>query len=181
MLIALFIWSVGTSIMWFKGHRRLPLVNQPEVPNGWRAVVELARAMEAEFRAASVDITALTDAKVKREVRKKLRGGSVSFREHRLSRREGDLGPAVWAWLKREKWWVLWSVGPLAVAFGLYFGFVPLAGIIAPVLWSIGGSTTMALWLGTTLGSRVFILTVLLVAASLPIIILAGLLHGPHM
>ena len=76
MLIALFIWSIGIAIMWYKGHRRLPLVDQPEVPNGWRTVIDLARAMEVEFRVANVDVTAMADAKIKREVRNKLRAAA---------------------------------------------------------------------------------------------------------
>lgn len=183
MVIALLIWSIGTSIMWYKGHRRLPIVDQPEVPNGWRAVVELARAMEAEFRAAGVDVTAVTDDHAKRVVRKKLRGGSVSFRQHQLSRGEGDLGPAAWAWLKRERWWALWSVGPIASAFGVLFGDSYIAStslmtVMGTVLLSIGAGTTVAVLLGTTLRSRVFILSVFLLAVGLPICIFVGVMFA---
>lgn len=81
MLIARFIWSIGTAIIWYKGHLRLPPIDQPEVCNGWRAVIGLARAMEVEFQATQIDLTATTDAKGKSDVRTNLCGGSVSFRD----------------------------------------------------------------------------------------------------
>lgn len=176
MLITLFIWSIGTAIMWYKGHRRLPLVDQPEVSNGWHAVMDLARAMEAEFRTANVDVTAMTDAKIKREVRKNFRGGSVSFTGCQLSRGEGELGPVVWAWLKKEKWWFGVMVSSTCVAFagylsGLLRNYHGWLGIVGPVCWSIGGILAVVLSLGTTLGSRVCMSSILALAVITPICI----------
>lgn len=176
MLIALFIWSIGIAIMWYKGHRHLPLVDQPEVPNGWRTVIDLARAMEVEFRVANVDVTAMADAKIKREVRNKLRGGSVSFAGYQLSRGEGKLGRVVWVWLKKEKWWFGVMVSSLSAGFASYLsglnrGYYGRLGIIGPVFWSIGGIAAVVLSFGTTLGSRVCMSSVLALAVILPICI----------
>lgn len=173
MLIALFLWSVGTAMMWYEGHRRLPLVSEPEIIHGWRAIVELARAMESELRAADMDITTMTDDAVKREVGKKLRGGAISYEEKRLSRGGGQGRWKVFlGWVRKEKWWI----GGCAVCVGVGLGLArPWFGSrveeslrsLGIVFWSAAVLIVGVLWLGSTVGSRLLMLVVSVAVAAI--------------
>ncbi|SPO07045.1 uncharacterized protein DNG_09739 [Cephalotrichum gorgonifer] len=144
MLVALSLWSIGIFAMWYKAHRRLPLAEDLKVPSGWRGVLELSRAMEAELTDAGIDLAATSDRQAKREIQKRLRGGAVSFEDYYLSKKDYRFRLEFIAWLKKERWWLGASVGCFAVAFGIW---AP-TGIAIPaiIFWVLGGVVLAVLW-----------------------------------
>ena len=175
MIISLILWTIGTTIMWFSGHRVLPLVDEPEVPCGWRAVAEMARAMDRELVPEGIDITAMTDKQVKQEVRKRLQGGAVSFEHHTLSRGPSGLWRGLWAFVKEEKGWVAMFVVCLAIA--LAMAGVQDTDIATATTQALGfsfgslaGCTVFVVWLGSTLGSRLLVFVVMNILIIVPIV-----------
>ena len=160
MLLALFIWSTGLWVMWHSARHRLPLKNEPEVPRGWRAVLELSRAMERELLLAGIDVTTMTDRQAKREIRRRLRGGHVSF-DARLTDPGYGLWSAFIAWVRREKWWIFFFFAMMAVSVALDLSILMTWTFVISVgCWTAGGAYFMVLWVGTTVGSRVFMLAI---------------------
>ena len=157
MLLALFIWSTGLWVMWHSARHRLPLKNEPEVPRGWRAVLELSRAMERELLLEGIDVTTVTDRQAKREIRRRLRGGHVSF-DARLTDPGYGLWSGVIAWIRREKWWIVFFCAMMAVWVAL--GLSNSMSVIFVACFTVGCVYFIVLWVGTTVGSRVFMLAV---------------------
>src|SRR5262249_40604727 len=117
------IWSVGTYFMWLKARLQLRLRGVPEVARGWRAVLELAQEIEKELSSNDIDFTKLTDRQLKGEIRKRLQGGSVSFKD--LFEREGyGLRRGFWKWLKEDKWWFAFYIVATAIAIFLWL-YIP--------------------------------------------------------
>ena len=173
MILSLLLWTIGTTIMWFSGHRVLPLVDEPEVPCGWRAVAEMARAMERELVPEGIDITAMTDKQVKQEVRKRLKGGAVSFENHALSRGPSGLWRGIWAFAKEEKGWVAMLVVSLAIALAMAGSQdMDIARATAQALGisfgSLAATTAFVVWLGSTLASRLLVFFVLNIIIIIP-------------
>ncbi|KAL7627902.1 hypothetical protein AAE478_002097 [Parahypoxylon ruwenzoriense] len=79
LVTLLVIWTFGTYTMWLKARLQLPLQGQAEVPKGWRSVLILAETVSKQLKEAGIDPHSLTDRKLKGEIKKHLRGGSVSF------------------------------------------------------------------------------------------------------
>lgn len=164
MVTALFAWSIYIRIVWHKANRRLQAIDKPAVPSGWRAVLELSRSMEAELSNEGIDVMSMTDSKAKREIRERLNGGAVSFKQYHLSRKDRALLSASLAWLRKEKWWV--------GSFVLCVAMIP--AILCPVLatgtsvWPavvaaiflgwMALSVGLVAWIGTTRGSRLVML-----------------------
>lgn len=155
MLVILLIWSTGLCILWQKAHHRLDLKDEPEVPRGWRAVLEISRAMERELAPAGIDVTKMTDSQARKEIRERLRGGAVSL-DPRLAKPELGNWPAIREWMRRDRWWI--------VAFALVWcsSLVLLMSVcIRLVLWYVSGGILAIISLGTTTGSRVIMLVFL--------------------
>ena len=173
MILSLLLWTIGTTIMWFSGHRLLPLVDEPEPPCGWRAVTEMARAMEKELVPEGLDITAMTDNQVKQEVRKRLKGGGISFENHTLSRGPSGLGRGLWAFVKEEKGWVAMFVVSLAIALAMAGSHemnteITAAPAVGISFGSFAATTAFVVWLGSTLASRLLVFFVLNIIIIIP-------------
>ena len=88
--------------MWYKSYCRLPLQDEPEVPRGWRAVLELSHAMERDLLHEGIDLAQITDHKAKSEISSRLHGGAVSFNA-RLARPDYRFWPVFRSWARRDK------------------------------------------------------------------------------
>ncbi|CAJ2504377.1 Uu.00g117710.m01.CDS01 [Anthostomella pinea] len=102
MLVLLLVWTIGTYLMWLKAHLQLPLQEQPEVPRGWRSVLILAETISREIKENGLDASSLTDRELKREIRKHLQGGSISF-DMPLARSGYSFRHGLWLWMQRDK------------------------------------------------------------------------------
>jgi hypothetical protein len=170
MLIMLLTWSLGIFVIWFKAHRRLPLQGAPEVPRGWRALLELSSAITKELTAADIDITALTDRQLKREIRRRLRGGSVSP-PLKLSQPQYRFRTALprWAkkalprWAKKEAWWVAALSATAALATPITRDYmIKDKRLSLPIFcWCLVSELFLAMVVGRTARSRFFMLAVL--------------------
>lgn len=157
MILALFIWSTGLYIMWYRNRRHLPLEDEPEVPRGLRALLELSQAMERQLTSEGIDLRKVTDREAKRETRKRLHGGAVSLNS-RLAKPANRTWASFLSWLWREKWWIAFYFGVLALGVMATFVWGDFTSVI--ILCTLSGVIPVVLWLGTMIGSRVLMLVV---------------------
>ncbi|KAI5925774.1 hypothetical protein F4810DRAFT_658176 [Camillea tinctor] len=164
MTALLFIWTIGTYIMWLKARFQLPLEGQPEVPRRWKSILVLAEAINQELVENSIHIQSMTDRQIEREIYKKLKGGTLSF-DIPLRRSGYSFRRGLWRWLKREKWWcVAWFCSSLSVLSVPLVVLWPFWFVIPSVPYWFCFSTLFAISVGTTKKSRF-----LLLAASNPV------------
>lgn len=119
---------------------------------------------------------AISDRWAKRGIRERLDGGAVSFKQYELSKGGTARLAILWAWLSREKWWVVAFFGCVAaIPAALFLGMIgdirsPLSPVgalgwvptvvciyVAWLAWSVG----VVVWAGSTRGSRLFMLVVM--------------------
>lgn len=157
MLVCLGVWSCGLWLMWYRSTCLLPLVGEPEVPSGWRAVIELARALETELASEGIDIRKLTDRQLKKVIAKHLKGGSVTFRSP-LKHPDYKHWPTFISWIKREKWWILvFCLSGLPIALAV----IKMHSIPIIITTTFTSSILLAGKFGHSLKSRVFMISIL--------------------
>lgn len=163
VLILMFIWTIGISIMWLAAHLKLPLRDHPEVPQGWKAVILLAQAIDKELPDADIDAHALKDRQVKHEIQKHLRGGSIRFDAY-LTQNESksieSLRNHILEQTHRNRWWWMFLIvatAPITLAamFGLYVspGGVFLLSVFGCAVLGV----LLALAIGSTTRSKLFV------------------------
>lgn len=67
-------------------------------------MIELAAAMDAEFKAADVSASTLTNKELRQKIAKKMQGGSISFQATLAKNPRFAL--RLKNWLRKERWWV---------------------------------------------------------------------------
>lgn len=158
-------------MIWREARRRLSH-GGPDAPSGWRAVIELSRSMETELSAGNTNVMAISDQKTKREMRKRINDGAVSFTEYQIF----GVSPARLSaskWFRREKWWVVAfcacvTAGPPVACLSLLCGpdsscrnsrwiLIVIGSFVAWMALSVG----VVVWVGSTRGSRFVLLLVL--------------------
>ncbi|KAK4042024.1 hypothetical protein C8A01DRAFT_44913 [Parachaetomium inaequale] len=131
--ILLFLWTLGIWMVWLKAHINLPLgeyKDSGEVPTGWKSLLHLASAMQRDLAAADIDPTAMSDGQLRAELRRHVKGGTVSFESPTATtatKPDIPLGRFLRQKTKERKWWV--------VLFVLYFLATCLALLILAISW----------------------------------------------
>ncbi|KAH7142700.1 hypothetical protein B0J13DRAFT_503038 [Dactylonectria estremocensis] len=157
----MFSWTMVVWLMWLKAHKELKQWNGIEVPGKYKAVLDLAAALNQELSSIGETPDALTNKQLRHRIKARLDEGRVKadipFPIAKYSFRTN-----FWGWIKKEKWWLvlLLICGPMVVG--------PTAPIFIGVL--------AALAFGRTRKSRVFMIMCGLVIAIPPTVVvpLAG-------
>ncbi|KAK0707852.1 hypothetical protein B0H67DRAFT_647991 [Lasiosphaeris hirsuta] len=159
------VWTAGLYALYLAAHLQLPLVDTPEIPRGWRAVMLLGDTIRRELDAHGIDPDRVTDKQLKRMVRRQLRGGRVSM-PHQLANPSRGFRQAWRQWLAREKWWLVSFFVGTAVGVSFIFGslsiryfspgaiFLGIFGIAFSVL--SGGILLALIFAGTKTGKWIF-------------------------
>ncbi|KAI3332228.1 hypothetical protein HD806DRAFT_479848 [Xylariaceae sp. AK1471] len=157
VVLLLTIWTSCTCILRHRTRLFLPLQDQPERPRGLRAVLLLAEAIKSELEASGINPHTLTNKRLKRQINKQLKGGSISFGLP-PTRRNIHTRRNLMQWVKRDLVWLI-----TAATFAVFSYFVS-PPIVFPIL------SLLILWayfVGTTTKSRLFLATCLV---SIPLI-----------
>jgi hypothetical protein len=108
--ILLFIWMIGIYIMWLKAHFTLMSMGNPDVPRSFRAILDLATAIQEQLTSLGQDPFELDSGQLKVHVTKELRGGKVHKRTI-LETKTYSFCRGGWEFVKREKWWCVGMLG----------------------------------------------------------------------
>jgi hypothetical protein len=109
MIILHIIWTSGLYIMWLRAQmimKRRGRRNE-DVAGEHKAVLELAAAMRDQMnedaKEEGGDVSAFTEAELRRRIRKDLRGGSISYTTPLLPNGESGQEWTTKAWIKNYK------------------------------------------------------------------------------
>jgi hypothetical protein len=133
-MLLFILWMIGTWVMWLKAHKELKLRDGVQVPVRYRAVLDLAAALNSGQGAPT-----FTNSLLEEHV-KSLRGGAIAAENPRSSLRY-SFRATILPWIKEHKWWVL----VCAITTG-------------PLLVPVVSCTAVALLIGRTTAVRVLLL-----------------------
>lgn len=170
-LILLLVWTFGTYILWLKANLAMRHHKDAEVAGEFKAVIELASAMNNEFGKHGENPGVLRERQIQTLVKKELHGGTIMYhsplREDNFRFREGIL-----RWIKRDRWWILTFVISLVCMLGsLLSSFEGTTGGFIFGIFSVFVSSgiLMARMIGRTKRSRVLILVIFLLLGLLTV------------
>ncbi len=150
--------------MWIYTHHTLMMRNRlsDEVSGEYRAVLELAAAMQAELDIEDFDSTMLREKQLKERIDKELQGGAVAYAYPDSKPNVYSIREGLRTWFKNDKWWFLamfmttvfcstvWMV--MMVYWESWYVWVWVW------TWSIWIGQFCAFCVGTTAGSRLLII-----------------------
>ncbi|KAK3292120.1 uncharacterized protein B0H64DRAFT_346694 [Chaetomium fimeti] len=155
--LLLLLWIAVMYTMWLKGHLDLKQRHGGEVPAKFKAVLELAAALNHGLADIGEPPDGLTNRQLERYISKQLNGGRVAM-EMPSSASGYSFRKGAWGWIKRikrEKWWVVLF---MVAVFISAFPAVWLRPLIPFAFFAIfAASVILALAIGRTRASRVFI------------------------
>lgn len=158
-LILLLLWTVGIYILWLRAHFTQKLRGRDPSQNSGehKAVLELAEAMTQELSIQHINPSLLVEKKINDRVNNEHRGGAISYVltypvPQTYSFRKGTAN-----WLKREKWWLAWTVVSTFPCSTFFLLPSPYSGQLW--LWSFGlpVGSILAMCIGKSNGSRIII------------------------
>ncbi|KAF2728109.1 hypothetical protein EJ04DRAFT_504600 [Polyplosphaeria fusca] len=163
-----FAWSICMFIMWLKTHKIRYEQDQHQVAGEYKAVLQLASAIHANFESHPEGHTnpeRLTESNLKTRINTVLKGGVIRYET------PPDVGQVKFRklfrqWLAREKWWL-----PVCIVFVLYMGTGFMLELTSWI-WSFGAGVGIifAMSFCSTLKSRllmVFIWSLLFLVLAL--------------
>jgi hypothetical protein len=156
-------------VFWTVANFSLRVREVHEIPGEYKAVIELAAAMQREFDTAGEDPTHFNERKITRKIRRDLNGGRITHDGLKTPPYK-DRFLAVFArWFQRDRWWLLL----FAILTGIWIGALLAAGTTTSfsllffftlsLTTSIG--VLLAMYIGRKTGSRVMIVLLFAVVA----------------
>lgn len=125
-VILLFCWTVTVWLMWLGAYVKLKQRGEgTEVPGKYKAVMQLAFAIEEEVSGLGEAPEALTNNELRQRIVGKLNGGRVLVNDPLPGSGYGLIKYS-WEWIKREKCWFLGLLCCLS--------FTPFIPLLAPLL-----------------------------------------------
>lgn len=185
MLILLWLWTIGITIMWASAKFTMKQRGREDVAGEYKAVFELADAMHEQlspFRNEDAKhVRQITESTLRKRIEKDLRGGTIAYDTALLNESEESIAGSDWSvkgWAKREAWWLVALVTSVVVT-GLCiraFVFEGMRGDLF-VFWAFPFALIFSMYVGTTHQSRGMVLFwAALVVCVLPATILGVLL-----
>ncbi|KAH6856924.1 hypothetical protein B0I37DRAFT_334595 [Chaetomium sp. MPI-CAGE-AT-0009] len=152
VLFLLLIWIVAMYTMWLKGHLDLEQRNGDEAPARFKAVLDLATALNHELDSEDTGESSdgLTNRQLQRCISKRLNGGRVAVQTP-FPASVYSFRKDTWSWIKKERWWFALLVVSVSLS-AMTWLFIPL---VLFLLFAF--SVILALAIGQTRGSRVLI------------------------
>lgn len=109
MVLLLWLWTVGTAIMWTSAKLTMKQRGREHVAGEYKAVFELSEAMQQQILPHEIeegkDMHCITESTLRRRITKDLCGGAISYDSPLLSEGANGTTKNEWtlkAWLKRK-------------------------------------------------------------------------------
>ena len=140
----MFVWTVAVYTIWLRAHMDLKQRGDGEVPTRYKSVCILASALDRELLNFDEKPEALTNQQLRYRISKTLNGGRIEMLDPLPNKY--SIRTKLWAWMKRERWWIL--LAAVAIAVGCSF----------PPCSPFTFGTLLAVAIGTTNRSRFVII-----------------------
>ncbi|KAG9186051.1 hypothetical protein G6011_02607 [Alternaria panax] len=170
MVILHILWSLGLYTMWVRAYMVMKKRGRgkEEVAGEHKAVFELAAAMREQMdepaKEEAVDLSALTEAKLRRRITKDLRGGSISYTTPLLPNGESGEEWKIKVWLESHKLSIIAMVACVAAMMFNAFVLLPRTMVLLP----LPGEFALALYIGSTRGSRIVLFVWIFLLVTIP-------------
>lgn len=150
------LWSIGLTIMSLIASHRLPLVDTPETPRGWRAVIHLGETIRQDLKVHNINPVKRTDREVKDKIFERCRG-TIKFDESQQNKR-GRLGDLLYQQIKSTpKWTIIGSFLAFAIC-GVLIHVRVGGPVLSCILLSAIIGQCWAIIFGKDVAARVIIL-----------------------
>ncbi|KAI0543760.1 hypothetical protein F4679DRAFT_567475 [Xylaria curta] len=152
LFILVSFWVVGCFILLISNHARHQYPKDFETPKGYQALGILIESIEEQLLGSDAKVSAVTDGKMRSEIKAKLAGGSISFNPPRHIN-------AFRRWFNKERAWFICLCISLAITLISYpasFAIWDL-WIVSNVFFFVSLGILFAIIVGRTLGSRLIL------------------------
>ncbi|RYN99605.1 hypothetical protein AA0120_g1957 [Alternaria tenuissima] len=173
MVIFHIVWTLGLFTMWIRACMVMKKRGRgrEDVAGENKAVFELAAAMREQMNEPTKeegdDVSALTEAKLRRRITKDLRGGSISYTTPILPNGDRSEKWNAMAWMKSHKLSIIAMIVCVAAMMINLFAWVPDdTGTVA--LLPLPTVLIAALYIGSTRGSRIVLFTWIFILVVIP-------------
>ncbi|RYO70404.1 hypothetical protein AA0113_g3252 [Alternaria arborescens] len=173
MVIFHIVWTLGLFTMWIRACMVMKKRGRgrEDVAGENKAVFELAAAMREQMNEPTKeegdDVSALTEAKLRRRIKNDLRGGSISYNTPILPNGEGGEKWNAIAWTKSHKLSIIAMIVCLVAMMINLFVWVPDdTGTVA--LLPLPTVLIAALYIGSTKGSRIVLFIWIFILVVIP-------------
>ena len=167
------VWTLGLFTMWIRACMVMKKRGRgrEDVAGENKAVFELAAAMQEQMNEPTKeegdDLSALTEAKLRRRIKNDLRGGSISYNTPILPNGEGGEKWNAIAWTKSHKLSIIAMIVCLVAMMINLFVWVPDdTGTVA--LLPLPTVLIAALYIGSTRGSRIVLFVWIFILVVIP-------------
>jgi hypothetical protein len=161
-LVLLFIWTAGIYIMWLRAYFTMKAreCDPSDISGEYRAVIELATAMQFELSSIKVDPHNLTEEQLSRKINKDIKGGAISYAYTTAKPRTYNYTKRLRSWIIREIWWLLAMLLTSTWAALAFLRYHKLLKPLSLFFWLSGVwlGQFWAMCIGTTRGSRLLII-----------------------
>ncbi|KAK4463593.1 hypothetical protein QBC42DRAFT_265169 [Cladorrhinum samala] len=103
----LMVWTAGIWTMWLKVHLNSSTTEHGRAPKRWRGMLHLADSIKCDLVAAGIDWRQLTNEQLATAIKKRLKGGNVSFSVNAVN----NTNIGIWSHLLKHfkvlKWWTI--------------------------------------------------------------------------
>jgi hypothetical protein len=184
-MVLLLAWTLGIYALWLHTHYTMMLRKQlyEEISGEHRAILELAAAMQRELDVEDIDPLVLREKQLKERINMEILGGRISYVHLRSKPELYSMWKAVRQWFKAEKWWFLAMLTVTIFCSTGWIICVSHGGYTAMLLWFWSFSVWLGqLWafcIGTSVGSRLLIISSWAIMGTIIIIGLAGAIAPP--
>lgn len=166
LTVLLLAWVIGMYLTWLKAHFAMDSLGHPVVPDEYKAIMELAAAIQKEFIESGQDPNELTGHQIEKHIKTELRGGAICLQDA-LKPGNTAFFPTWYQWAKSvwwtgtRKWWISSLIVSVVAAMSIFFsaGYSPGLGFGIVVLCFIPVGILCALLIGSKLGSRLLIIS----------------------
>jgi len=170
MIILHITWSSGLYIMWLRAYKIMKKRGRgkEDVAGEHKAVFELAAAMREQIsepaKEEGDDVSAFTEANLRRRIMKDLRGGSISYTTPLPPNGEtGEEWNAI-PWTKSHKLSIIAMVTCI-LAMALSAAYLPRTTML---LLPLPGVLALALYIGSTRKSRIILFVYIYLIVTIP-------------
>jgi len=166
-LILLLVWTAGTYILWLKARLAMRHHEDAEIAGEYKAVLELASAMNNEFGKHGKNPGVLRERQIKTVIKNELNGGTMMYHSPLREEEKFKFHHGFKRWIVRDKWWMLAFSISLPCIFGPMFG--ALRGSMGRgfpfAIFSVfvAAGILVARMVGTTKRSRILLLVIFLI------------------
>jgi hypothetical protein len=179
-MLLLLAWTLGIYALWLHTHYTMTLRKRlyEDISGNYRAILELAAAMQRELHVEHVNPSVLREKQLKERVNKEILGGRISYINPTSEPEIYSMLKAFRAWSKTERWWLLaMMIISIFCSIGWLSIFFPL-GTSEIWLWfwslSVWLGQLSAFCIGSTAGSRLLIISFWAIIGAITIGSLAG-------